>query len=650
MHSWYLLLALLVDARALRFLAVGDWGCDCPNQYHVAKWMGTVGAQLNIDFVTGVGDHFYDTRYGGCPNNAQSVRFEQTFDKVYTAPSLQTRWYNILGNHDWGRNHSAYFGRTALSPRWYQPDYYFTETIESKQGAGSVQLIWIDTHAIVLVSTGSHSHESRTAKKVVERQQKWVQEVISQSKADWVLVVGHHPVYSGGHYPGGAGVAEALVPLFKTHGVAAYFDGHDHNMQHLSHQNVEYFVNGNGGLNVDSRRHQLSPPNGSQRFYSAGGGFTAVQLESKASMKVEYYGSQGQRVYCYRVFNPRTTSGSNIRSDICEYKDKLAQHVPPQALELGEWLLRNAVNWDQIKSIVKAGTTTIQQFVALDWQKEFSRHGFRKRHRDFVTRLIEWTREEIAAGRPPWRAQKPSTSSGGPGALQSRASPPSAAQNRSAGPNAEAPRNARPAAQNHSTTPAAQSSSSSDAPPRRSPTAGHRRHSRRAPQNRSETPQPPTKPQVADPEAHARPGTLLQSAGVAGPDHRALLAVKAPAKPGGSSSAVGNASKVADPKSTKDPNINTVKSTPNHRRSPDPRLKSESHKAAASPEHITAAVRMEQTDETEAKMHIADSLSSFLSATGSSKMASGTAKFWAFFPVVIVVALLVTAIVRMSRR
>ena len=71
---------------------------------------------------------------------------------------------------------------------------------------------------------------------VVERQQKWVQEVISQSKADWVLVVGHHPVYSGGHYPGGAGVAEALVPLFKTHGVAAYFDGHDHNMQHLSHQ------------------------------------------------------------------------------------------------------------------------------------------------------------------------------------------------------------------------------------------------------------------------------------------------------------------------------------------------------------------------------------------------------------------------------
>lgn len=52
--------------------------------------MGIIGEKLEVDFVISTGDNFYDRGLKGTEDPA----FEESFSKVYTAPSLQTEWYS----------------------------------------------------------------------------------------------------------------------------------------------------------------------------------------------------------------------------------------------------------------------------------------------------------------------------------------------------------------------------------------------------------------------------------------------------------------------------------------------------------------------------------------------------------------------------
>ncbi len=105
----------------LPFLVIGDWGGQTHLPYTTedelacAKQMGMIAERISSSFVLALGDNFYEE---GIPTDAYDKRFQETFEDVFTHPSLQTPWYVIAGNHDWRGNITAELEYTKLSKRW----------------------------------------------------------------------------------------------------------------------------------------------------------------------------------------------------------------------------------------------------------------------------------------------------------------------------------------------------------------------------------------------------------------------------------------------------------------------------------------------------------------------------------------------------
>jgi|EP01046_Picozoa_sp_COSAG06_P003439 hypothetical protein len=84
------------------------------------------------------------------------------------------------------------------------------------------------------------------------------------------VVVGHYPVWSVAEHGPIPQLLNELKPLMEQYGVSMYFNGHDHNAQHLNDgSNVEYFVVGAGAPVDPSQGHQDDVPAGALQFYWA---------------------------------------------------------------------------------------------------------------------------------------------------------------------------------------------------------------------------------------------------------------------------------------------------------------------------------------------------------------------------------------------
>jgi len=130
---------------------------------------------------------------------------------VYTAKSLQPRWYAVAGNHDYHGNVSAQIAYSEKSTRWYMPNYYYTEVrivcphsnslsclqILSIPGTNAeIQFVFIDT--IILCGPTDPIRRwlppsGPTSLNAAEDQWEWIEKTLSASTAKWLFVVGHYP-------------------------------------------------------------------------------------------------------------------------------------------------------------------------------------------------------------------------------------------------------------------------------------------------------------------------------------------------------------------------------------------------------------------------------------------------------------------------
>lgn len=157
----------------------------------------------------------------------------------------------------------------------------------------------------------------------------WLAEELAASTADFLLVGGHYPVWSGCSHGNTEWCIDALLPLLVAANVTAYLSGHDHCGEFIAPasaavggRDTVFVVSGTGdGCCYDSTNVDALPPDSlkfmlsaSYNSTNASSGFAALvvdPLESPgsvgAALRFQYYASDGATLlYTSPAILPRT--------------------------------------------------------------------------------------------------------------------------------------------------------------------------------------------------------------------------------------------------------------------------------------------------------------------------------------------------------
>ncbi len=283
----------LAEEPTLRFLVLGDWGRDGGwHQQDVADAMALNARDFGADFTISTGDNFYSN---GVPD-VDHPQWRTSFEEIYHHPSLQHPWYIALGNHDYRGSVQAQIDYSELSDRWVMLDRYFAFRHDVGDAAVA-EFFVLDTNPMIEDGWEDLFASEEMAGNDVETQLAWLDSALAASEAAWKIVIGHHAIYSSGKRHGGYKVLQETVqPILERHGVQAYFNGHDHNLQHHApaSSTLQYFTSGAGS------ELQGVGWNESTRFAVSTQGFMMVHL-SEDEMRVELLDDRGQLLYTARV-------------------------------------------------------------------------------------------------------------------------------------------------------------------------------------------------------------------------------------------------------------------------------------------------------------------------------------------------------------
>ncbi|RNA10419.1 tartrate-resistant acid phosphatase type 5-like [Brachionus plicatilis] len=243
----------------VNFMALGDWGgwqeypFSTPAQVKVAEQMKNLAQKMNISFIISVGDNFYPTGI----TSPTDPRIVYTFKNVYlrNSPLEGIPWFLVAGNHDHRMDQAKHqIEYSKHSDVWNFPDYLHTLRVKlnSKNKLKSVRFIFVDTNILCSLFDDFRLDQgfdilNQTYYDLVER------ELIKSKKDDLIVVVGHHPIYSGMY---GRLIPKCVNQNFKNlmdkYLVRAYISGHDHTLQYHTYRNkysaneTHLFISGAG--------------------------------------------------------------------------------------------------------------------------------------------------------------------------------------------------------------------------------------------------------------------------------------------------------------------------------------------------------------------------------------------------------------------
>lgn len=269
----------------LNIFVVADGGRNgYYEQKSVATQMGNISEVVEPEIIVSAGDthHFEGVASVGDP------LWISNFENIYTHPELMVSWYPALGNHEYRGNTQAVMDYSKVSRRWVMPARYYTQVLDEE--GTSIRLVVLDTAPLIDKYRNDPAKYPDAVKQDIDTQLQWADSVLTASKEDWTIVVGHHPIYAytTKSEKERTDMQKRVDTILRKHDVDMYICGHIHSFQHLRAEgsDIDYIVNSSAAL---ARNVKEIPET---QFCSNKEGFLILSADSDdlEAMMVDYNG------------------------------------------------------------------------------------------------------------------------------------------------------------------------------------------------------------------------------------------------------------------------------------------------------------------------------------------------------------------------
>lgn len=270
----------------LTFFMLNDMGRNgYYRQQPMAETIGEMAEVIGPECIIAAGDiHHFDG-----VQSTQDPLWLTDFEMIYRHPELMIAWHPVCGNHEYRGNTKAVLDYSQVSRRWQMPEKYYT-LVYNKKGV-SVRIVWLDTTPLISRYRKNQETYPDAAKEDDEKQLQWLDETLQNAKEQWIIVVGHHPIYAYTNKPKSerTDMQQRVDTILRRYAVDIYACGHIHTFQHIQHKgsDIDYVVNSSPSL----ARTQVEAIEGT-KFYSADEGFSVISAtkETLVLSMVNYEG------------------------------------------------------------------------------------------------------------------------------------------------------------------------------------------------------------------------------------------------------------------------------------------------------------------------------------------------------------------------
>jgi hypothetical protein len=147
-----------------------------------------------------------------------------------------------------------------------------------------------------------------------------LEDLTNNDPVDWIIAVGHYPIYSAGDHCDNSELISYLKPLLVQYNVPIFISGHDHISEHLQYEGIHYFVASAGSM-TDNLKSSCTTK-ASLTWYGVGYSAFAYADVTTSSLTINYIDVNNELKYSYLIPRPQSSRRSKAPTSYPTYRPK----------------------------------------------------------------------------------------------------------------------------------------------------------------------------------------------------------------------------------------------------------------------------------------------------------------------------------------